>query len=118
MNRLAAMSNHCQESLLDQIKEKRTMALYIATFTWNQAPNEEFMSLLPQEQEKVQEMMAQGKLRWLFLAADNSGGWAIHSASSPDEVLKRVEHLPLLKFMNIELQELQDVYSAVEAVNS
>lgn len=93
------------------------MPTFINAFTWNQAPNEEFKSLLPAQAAKAKDLLARGVIRYLFLAADNSGGWAIYSGESRDEILKTIDQLPLRKFMNVNVKELQDTYSAAEAAN-
>lgn len=49
------------------------MARFMNTFTWNQAPNDEFYSLVAAEQENARKLMAEGKLLHLFLSEDNSG---------------------------------------------
>jgi len=53
------------------------------------------------------------RIRSEILVAHNSGGWAIYSSESRDEILKVIDQLPLRKFMNV--KELQDTYSATEA---
>ena len=67
------------------------MAQFMNSFTWNQAPNDEFYSLMPLEQEKVGKLMAEGKLIHIFIAEDNSGGWAVHNAESLEELLALLE---------------------------
>jgi len=85
------------------------MATFMNSFTWNQAPNEEFDSLMPLEQENVRKLMAEGKLLHLFVAEDNSGGWAVHSGATLEEVLALVETMPLRKFMTINIKQLADM---------
>jgi muconolactone delta-isomerase len=84
------------------------MATFMNSFTWNQAPNDEFYSLMPLEQENVGKLMAEGKLLHLFIAEDNSGGWAVHSGESLEEVSALVETMPLRKFMNINIKQLAE----------
>jgi len=78
------------------------------SFTWNQAPNDEFFALMPLEQENVGKLMAEGKLLHLFIAEDNSGGWAVHSGETLEEVIALVETMPLRKFMNINIKQLAE----------
>lgn len=84
------------------------MAQFMNSFTWNQAPDDEFYALLPMEQENVRRLMAQGKLLHLFLAEDNSGGWAVHSGESLEEVVVVIEQMPLRKFMTVNTKQLSD----------
>ena len=84
------------------------MATFMNSFTWNQAPNDEFYSLMPLEQENVRKLMAEGKLLHIFVAEDNSGGWAVHSGESLEEVAALVETMPLRKFMNINIKQLAE----------
>jgi muconolactone delta-isomerase len=85
------------------------MAQFMNSFTWNQAPDDEFYSLMPLEQENVRRLMAEGKMLHLFVAEDNSGGWAVHSGESLEEVLALIETMPLRKFMNIDVKQLADM---------
>ena len=91
------------------------MSKFINAFTWNQPPNEEFASLRPAQAAKARELMEQGIIQYLFLAEDNSGGWAIYDRESRDEVLAILEQLPLRKFMNNNVKALQNAFSAAEA---
>ena len=84
------------------------MATFINSFTWNQAPNDEFYSLMSLEQENVRNLMAEGKLLHPFVAEDNSGGWTIHSGETLEEVLALLETMPLRKFMTINIKQLAD----------
>jgi muconolactone delta-isomerase len=85
------------------------MAKFMNTFTWNQAPNDEFYSLVPVEQENVRKLMAQGKLLHLFLAEDNSGGWAVHNGETLEEVHAVIEQMPLHNFMTVNIKQLADL---------
>ena len=91
------------------------MAQFINAFTWNQPPNEEFAALRPAQAARASELMAEGVIEYLFLAEDNSGGWAIYNADSRDEVLSILETLPLKKFMNNNVKKLQQVYSSASS---
>lgn len=90
------------------------MPKFINTFTWNQAPNDEFLSLLDAEVENAKELMEQGRIQYLFLAEDDSGGWVIYDANSKEEVFGILEQLPMGKFMNHEVKQLQNAFSAAE----
>ncbi len=84
------------------------MAKFMNSFTWIQAPNDEFYSLIAEEQENVRKLMAEGKLLHLFLAEDDSGGWAVHYGESLEDVLAVIDKMPLRKFMTVNLKQLDD----------
>ena len=84
------------------------MSRFINAFTWNQAPNDEFFSLLPTEQANIRKLIAEGKLLHIFLPEDNSGGWAIFNGESLEDVLAVVEQMPLHKFMNVNVKKLAE----------
>lgn len=90
------------------------MPKFINAFTWTQPPNEEFAALRPAQAARARELMGQGVIHYLFLAADNSGGWAIYNAESREEVLGVIDQLPLRKYMNNNVKELQNEYSGAE----
>lgn len=94
------------------------MSKFINAFTWNQSPNEEFAALRPAQAAKARELMEQGIIQYLFLAEDNSGGWAIYNRESREEVLAILEQLPLRKYMNNNVKELQKAFSAANTVNT
>jgi len=91
------------------------MAKFINAFTWKQPLNEEFASLRPAQVAKARELMGQGIIQYLFLAADNSGGWAIYNGESRDEVLDVIKKLPLYNYMINNVNELQNAFSGVDA---
>ncbi len=91
------------------------MSKFINAFTWNQPPNEEFATLRPAQATMATELMERGTLQYLFLAEDNSGGWAIYNVESRDEVLNILEQFPLRKFMNNNVKPLQNAYSGANS---
>lgn len=93
------------------------MSKFINAFTWNQPPNEEFAALRPAQAAKARELVEQGIIQYLFLAADNSGGWAIYNRESREEVLAILEQLPLRSYMNNNVKELQKAFSAADTVD-
>ena len=48
------------------------------------------------------------KLLHLYLADDNSGGWAIPIGESLEAVLAVVEEMPLHKFMTVNIKQLAE----------
>jgi len=81
---------------------------FIANNSLKQAPNEEIMALFPAEQARVAELMAQGVLEALYVAADFSKAWLVLQGESQEVVQKAVESLPLHKYLHVELTPLAE----------
>lgn len=90
------------------------MKKYINAFTWNVLPNEEFNALRPAQAAKAHELMEKGHLQYVFLAEDDTGGWAIYNGESRDAVLGFIAQLPLRKYMDCNVKELQNAFSAAD----
>jgi muconolactone delta-isomerase len=81
---------------------------FLASNRMKQAPNEEVMALFPAEQARVAELMAQGVLENLYVAADFSKAWLVLQSESPDMARQALESLPLHKFVEVELTALAE----------
>jgi muconolactone delta-isomerase len=88
------------------------MPKFVNAFTWNQAPDAEYLSLVPAQLEWVSDMVARGMLLHLFIAADNIQGWAIYNADSVEQIMEQIKQMPLYKFMNVNLIKLSADFSA------
>ncbi len=88
------------------------MAKFMNAFTWKQLPDAEYLSLVPAQLEWVSEMVAEGKLLHLFIAADNIQGWAVYNADSAEQIMAHLKQMPLYKFMNVNLIKLSADFSA------
>jgi muconolactone delta-isomerase len=81
---------------------------FIANNTMKQTLTEEIMALFPAEQVRVAELMAQGVLEHLYVAADFSKAWLVLQSESLEIAQKAVESLPLHKFLHVEITPLAE----------
>lgn len=81
---------------------------FLASNRMKQAPNEEVMALFPAEQARVAELMAQGVLESLYVAADFSKAWLVLQGESLDMVRQALESLPLHQFLHVEITPLAE----------
>ncbi|MBE7555457.1 MAG: hypothetical protein HS126_30775 [Anaerolineales bacterium] len=79
---------------------------FLASNRMKQVPNEEVMALFPAEQARVAELMAQGVLENLYVAADFSKAWLVLQSESLEKARQVVESLPLHKFSHSEVTPL------------
>jgi muconolactone delta-isomerase len=79
---------------------------FLASNRMKQASNEEVMALFPAEQARVAELMAQGVLENLYVAADFSKAWLVLQSESLETARQAVESLPLHKFSHVEITPL------------
>lgn len=82
---------------------------FLSTNRMKQAPNEEVMALFPAEQARVGELMAQGILENLYVAADYSKAWLVLQSESLEMARQAVESLPLHKFLDVEITPLAEM---------
>ena len=81
---------------------------FMVTVTFNQKPNDELRALIPAEQSRIKELVAQGVMQNGYMAASRSKIWLIMQAASQDVVQAALESLPLYKFMNVEITPLAE----------
>ena len=81
---------------------------FMVTVTFNQKPNDELRALIPAEQSRIKELVAQGVMQNGYMAASRSKIWLIMQAESQDVVQAALESLPLYKFMNVEITPLAE----------
>ncbi len=79
---------------------------FLSSNRMKQAPNAEVMALFPAEQARVAELMAQGILENLYVAADFSKAWLVLRSESLDLARQAVESLPLHPFSHVEITPL------------
>jgi muconolactone delta-isomerase len=72
---------------------------YLVTSTFNQAPNDSIMALIPAEIARGKELDAQGIRLKLYVAADQSRAWQIYRGDTEADVRKAIESLPLHPFV-------------------
>ncbi len=69
-------------------------------------PPGEFISLIPRQRARIDELMKQGVLTSYSLAFDRSRLWVTVSADSEENVVEIVSSFPLFGWMNAEIREL------------
>ena len=72
---------------------------YLVTSTFNQAPTESIIALIPAEIARGKELDAQGIRLKLYVAADQSGAWQIYQGDTENDIRKAIESLPLHPFV-------------------
>jgi len=87
---------------------------YMATFLLPDQPCDEYLALLPQQEERVEEYISCGILSSYALSSSHARLWAVFNASSEMEVLEFIAALPLTPFVEVELSLLTH-YNAAEA---
>jgi muconolactone delta-isomerase len=67
---------------------------------------EEFMSLIPNQRKRINELMDEGKVVQYSLAMDRSLAWVTIMANSEQKALDVLATFPLIRFMKPEIFEL------------
>jgi len=68
--------------------------------------DEEFMELIPEQREVVNQMMTEGVLKSYSLAMDRSVLWVVVAADSEFEVMEIIAQMPLSDYMQPFISEL------------
>jgi muconolactone delta-isomerase len=74
-----------------------------------QGQQEAKTALLPAEQAHVRELMGQGVIEAIYIAADRSHVWVVMQGESPDHVRTTMTSFPLYPYMELEVTPLLDV---------
>ena len=75
---------------------------------FKEPPAEEVLALIPPEQAKVKELLEQGALEALYVAADNSAAWMVWNCETQDAFDQGLESLPLHDYLNFEITLLAE----------
>lgn len=67
---------------------------------------EEFVSLIPKQRKKINELMDEGKILHYSLAIDRSKVWVTLMASSENSAMDILSTFPMIHFMKPEIFEL------------
>ena len=79
--------------------------MVIAAFT-----SEPDAAMLPDERERLKELVDRGVLLAAYLSTDRSAAWLVLSSNGPVDVQKAMESLPLYPYMEIqEIVEAQQI---------
>ena len=84
------------------------MPKFMTPFTVKQPLDEEMLSLLPAEQARIREMIREGVLLHIFVAADLSAGWIVFGVDSAEAALRLMDSLPMRRHMSVSVVELLD----------
>jgi len=88
------------------------MNLFLATLGLPHPPPAELMDRIPDQQRRVQELLASGVIRSYTLALDRSTLWVILRASGRSEALTVLSSFPIIEWANVDLKELAFQQSA------
>jgi len=76
--------------------------------TLKQAPTAEILALLPAEQARVHQLLEQGLVEALYVAADQSGAWLVMQGESQAGIQAVLSSLPLHQFAAYEITALAE----------
>ena len=82
------------------------MPSFIVPFAVPDPMEEEKQAHLPAERARVREMLAEGALKHIFVAADFTEGWMVFETDSPEAALALMDTLPMRQFMDVKVSEL------------
>lgn len=68
--------------------------------------NNQFMSLIPEQQQEIGELIVKGTILVFSLNDDRTKAWMIIESGSEEEVQETVEQFCLYKYMRIKIQPL------------
>lgn len=82
------------------------MKQYMVEIELPEVLSDDFMSLIPRQRRKVEELFSTGKLYSYSLSFDRSKLWAGIRAMNEVEVWNILYSFPLIEYMNIDIHEL------------
>ena len=74
--------------------------------TFRLQDRQSILERIPQERERIKELMQQESVKALYIASDSSGVWLVMQGESQDQVQKHLESLPLYPFMELTMTPL------------
>ena len=89
---------------------------YMVDFTLPEVLTEEFMSLIPYQRARVNQLFTEGKLVNYALSLESSRLWAVFTANSEMDVMEIIAEMPLTKFMKVRINMLTFYNTAQENV--
>ena len=81
---------------------------YITRETFKAPPTAEVLSLIPAEIERSKQLIEQGLVETVYVAADQSGAWVVWNVDSQAILNETHGTLPLHPYMNTEITELAE----------
>jgi muconolactone delta-isomerase len=91
---------------LNDLRKNYSMNQYMAELDLPDPLPDEFVSLIPSQRARVNELMNLGRIAGYTLAMDRSKLWTVIVADSETEALELVSTFPLFKFMAVSIREL------------
>ncbi len=82
------------------------MKRWMLTLSFKEPPTPEVIALIPAEQARVREMLAEGSLETLYIAADNSHVWLVMKGDTAEDVKAAYATLPMHAFFDPQLTPL------------
>lgn len=82
------------------------MTQYMVNIDLPEVLDGEFVSLIPEQVEQVNKLMARNIISTYTLTMDRSKLWVVVRAKSEIEVNKVLQTFPLIRWMNFEIHEL------------
>ena len=84
---------------------------YMVEFELPEVLTPKFLAKIPQQRNKIDELMALGKVRSYSLSEDRSRLWMIVVAETEDDVIEILEEMPLNKMMTNQIIPLMFHFS-------
>jgi muconolactone delta-isomerase len=94
---------------IDLSRKGDTVMRCLVAVGFVQGQQEAIVALMPAEQAHVRELMRQGVIEAIYIAADRSRVWVVMQGESPDHVRKTMTSFPLYPYMELEVTPLLDV---------
>ncbi len=73
----------------------------MASITYDSAQREVIAPLIPAEQARVKELMEQGLIDALYIAADQSNAWLVMQGESQEQIQQALDSLPLSPYATV-----------------
>ncbi len=81
---------------------------FLTTETFKAPPTAEVQALIPAEMAKAKELTEQGLIVAVYVAADQSGAWAVWNVDSQAALEETHNTLPLHPYVNTEITVLSE----------
>lgn len=82
------------------------MNQYLVDVEVSGALSDDFISLIPEQREHINQLMAEGTLSSFSLSLDRTRVWITINAETEDEVKEVIESMPLSEYMKANIYEL------------
>ena len=92
--------------MINYAHRKNMPKKYMVFWKPENKPNDEYISLIPEEIKTTQALKEKGKIVEDWIALDRSKGWILMQGESENEVVDDLKALPLYRFLTLEITEL------------